>query len=139
MPRQEKSLKRIWFSSSKVILSVCRKECNAYFDFHFCILLSSGVAVLVVILSVCFMVSIASCTFTFYPFLYQEALWQDSFSGDHISLLVHCTGCKLQGGAGTRRGIATMHLAADGTRAAGNLEAHNQLVTNLSDQLCCVM
>ena len=113
--------------------------CNAHFDFYSCIFISSGVAVLVVILSVCFMVNIARHTFTFYPFLDEEALWQDSSSGNHISLLVHCTGCKLQGGAGTRRGIATMHLAADGTRAAGNLEAHNQLVMNLSDQLCCVI
>ena len=67
--------------------------------------------------------------------MYEEALWQGSSSGDHIGLILQCTGCRCKV-QGKRRGIATMHLAADGTRAAGNLDAHNQPVMNLSDQPC---
>ena len=46
---------------------------------------------------------------------------------------------RAQGARDERGGIETMHLAADGTRAAGNLEAHNQAVMNLSHQLCVVL
>ena len=47
--------------------------------------------------------------------------------------------CNAQGARDARGGIETMHLAADGTRAAGNLEAHNQAVMNLSSTLCHVI
>ena len=46
---------------------------------------------------------------------------------------------RVQGARDERGVIETMHLAADGTRAAGNLEAHNQAVMNLSHQLCVML
>ena len=38
----------------------------------------------------------------------------------------------MQSARDARRGMETMHLAADATRAAGNLEAHNKAIMNLS-------